>query len=948
MSASKKNRKEIRREAKELIAADKQHEKEAREKRRAENMDKSFGVKWAAYWQAVADNRLIRKQRQEKIKELQGAEKKNQKRLVKAYNRIRYRPRRWLIFAAVVLLIAVGLNIAATISYQAHAVGTPEVEAAKDISRLKAQEVVGEGIVLLKNEGNLLPLENKRVNIFGSSSIKPAYGGGASGAVNAKYAVDFYDSLSYAGIEYNQDLYNIYGNFVQTGRVNPKEYEKPARPGVFDTLLPNLLIMFESQPDELDVAQIPENVLQESKDFSDTALVYISRRGIESIVSGYTDIHPDQLKLTDPEKAMLETATQNYENVIVILNTGNAMELAWVDDPMYGNKIKSVLWIGMVGEVGLKAVADVMVGNINPSGRLVETYVKDVLNTTPAASNFGNYVYVDSQGVDTGRRYVNYDEGIYVGYRYFETRFGDDEAQYDSLVQYPFGYGLSYTTFEQKITNVPAVDADGNITVIVEVKNTGRLAGKEVVQLYYTPPYTVGGIEKASKNLVAFAKTEVLSPGAAETVRLQFNIAELASYDSRAAVQAWVVEDGTYMLTLGKNVHEAWETFSLDVSGIEKEDIAANAKIKNLFGEAEQGLDLMTRADFEGTYPEIQAQGTTALIPDELLVEYDYAAPADFDKEAVKSGQQYQKTIMLEDLRGKDYADPLWQAYIEQFTVEEMINFVADMGYKVNAIERLGIPALKITDGPAQFKDMFGTMATLAFPSENLLASTWNLELAQQMASSMAGEAVTQGISIWYAPAVNMHRSALGARNFEYFSEDPLIAGKMGAAFIQGARDKGLVLTLKHFALNDQESNRATYGLYTWATEQAMREIYLKAFEISVKEGHPYGVMTALNRVGPEWSSANKALVTDLLRNEWGFVGFVTSDATTSATGGYASIIEALIAGTDGTLSMFNTGGTIKALEEAYEKEPAYTTSLMQDAMHNICYMILQINVVIK
>jgi beta-glucosidase len=241
---------------------------------------------------------------------------------------------------------------------------------------------------------------------------------------------------------------------------------------------------------------------------------------------------------------------------------------------------------------------------------------------------------------------------------------------------------------------------------------------------------------------------------------------------------------------------------------------------------------------------------------------------------------------------------------------------------------------------------MFGTMATLAFPSENLLVSTWNLELAKQMSNSMAREAVTYNINIWYAPAVNIHRSALGARNFEYFSEDPLISGKMGAAFIQGARDQGLVLTVKHFALNEQESNRATYGLYTWASEQAMREIYLKGFEISIKEGQPYGVMTALNRVGSNWSSASKALVTDLLREEWGYLGFVTSDATTSATGGYASVIDSLMAGNDGTLSMFNTGSTIKTLKEGYEKEPDYTTYLMQQAMHNIGYMILQTGVV--
>ena len=944
MSEIKKNRKDIRIEAKKLIAADKQREREARTKRKVENQGKPLTVKWKSFRQEIIENRLVRRKRKEKIKELDGSEKKNQKKLVKAYNRIRFRPRRWLIFAGVIFIIIVGFNIAAAISYETNAIGTPDVEEAKDISRIKAQEVVGEGIVLLKNEGNLLPLGNKKVNVFGSSSIKPGYGGGASGAVNANYAIDFYEALTYAGIEYNESLYDLYGNFVETGKVNLREYEKPARPGVFDVLLPNLLIMFASQPDEMDVAQIPANVLQESENFSDTAVVFISRRGIESIVGGYADILPDSLNLSDLEKAMLETATQNHENVIVILNTGNAMELSWVDDPIYNGKIKSVLWIGMVGEVGFNAVADVMVGNINPSGRLVETYVKDVLNTTPAAGNTGNYVYVDNQGVDTGRRYVNYDEGIYVGYRYFETRFGEDETRYDSIVQYPFGYGLSYTTFEQKITNAPAMDEDGNISVIVEVKNTGSVAGKEVVQLYFTPPYSVGGIEKARKNLVAFTKTDFLSPGSTETVTLQFHISEMASYDSREDVQAWVVEDGTYTITLGKNAHDAWAEVNLEVSGISKDDIAANAKIKNLFSDSEQGLDLMTRADFEGTYPEIRVQGTTMRIPDELLQEQEFTTPAGFDREAVKSGQQYEKTIMFAELQGKSYDDPIWQQYVEQFTAEEMIDFVADMGYKVNPVERLGIPALQVTDGPAQFKDMFGTMATLAFPSENLLASTWNVELAQQMANAMAGEAVTYGIDIWYAPAVNIHRSALGARNFEYFSEDPLISGKMGAAFIRGARDKGLVLTVKHFALNEQESNRATYGVYTWATEQAMREIYLKAFEISIKEGNPYGVMTSLNRVGPDWSSANKALVTDLLRNEWEFMGFVTSDATTSATGGYTSIINTLMAGNDGTLSMFNTGGTIKSLKEAYEKEPEYTTYLMQQAMHNIGYMILQTN----
>ncbi len=672
--------------------------------------------------------------------------------------------------------------------------------------------------------------------------------------------------------------------------------------------------------------------------------MFISRPGEEAIAGGYNDIFPSKLNLNDPEKAMLLTATQNYENVVIILNTSNAMELGWVDDPIYQNKIKSVLWIGMPGEVGLKAVADVLAGKINPSGRLVETYVKDVLHTTPAASNTGNYLYVDSLGKDTGRRFVNYDEGIYVGYRYFETRFGGDEAQYESIVKYPFGYGLSYTTFDQKITNTPAIDAKGNIQVVVQVKNTGKVAGKEVVQLYYTPPYTSGGIEKSSKNLVAFAKTGLLAPNESETETLQFHVSDMASYDSRTDMQAWVVEDGTYTITLGKNAHAAWASVNLAVSGVKKSDIPANANIKNLFTEVGQGLHLMTRADFAGTYPPLQPQGTTAVIPAKLLVPQQYRTPAGFDKASVKSDQQYQKTILLKDLQGKSYDDPLWQQYIEQFTPQEMIQEIGDMGYKVDGVARLGVPALKVTDGPAQLKAMFGTMATLAYPSENLVASAWNLDLTKQMANDMAAEAVANGIDIWYAPAVNMHRSALGARDFEYFSEDPFISGKMGAAFIQGAQEKGLVVTLKHFALYEQESNRATYGVYTWASEQAMREIYLKAFEVAIKEGHPYGIMTSLNRVGPNWASASKALVTDLLRNEWGFQGFVTTDATLSATGGYAKPIDALQAGDDGILSLLDAGPTMNALKDGYTVAPEYTTYLMQQAMHNICFMILHTN----
>ena len=604
--------------------------------------------------------------------------------------------------------------------------------------------------------------------------------------------------------------------------------------------------------------------------------------------------------------------------MIVLFNTGNVMQMDWLEQY---DHIRAAAMVWIPGEFGFTAVAQMLSGKVNPSGRLADTVAYD-----PAAHAsspcFGSFSYQD----DSGKHYVEYREGIYVGYRYFET-FAPEK------VQFPFGYGLSYTTFAQ--TLLDSDTAGDDVALTVQVTNTGERAGKETVQVYYSAPYTPGGLEKSAVCLGGFAKTGLLAPGESETVTVSFPKADMASYDSKQA-QGWVLEAGNYDIRLSQNAAQALQTVTVNVpeTVVIQQDSVTGAEIQNRFDTAYSGFPVLSRADAAGTFPTAEPVATNEAVKnaDQL------PAPAT-EGTAPKTGARYEKTITLQDVAADE---SLLDAFLDQLTVREMALLVSDGGYGTAGIERLGIPATMDNDGPSSVKGRNGLLYTdsgVAYPCETAIACTWNTALAEAVGVAVGMESADIGTDIWYAPAVNLHRNPRGGRNFEYFSEDPLLSGKLAAAMINGCSSEGLVVTIKHFALNDQESHRN--GVFTWADEQTMRELYLKAFEIAIKESDCAGVMSAYNRIGPDWCGGSKALLIDLLRTEWGFDGFVVSDFTSNVLGsGYMSPVLGVYNGNDTILTgirLVFLPSHLIAVQNAYRRDPVGFGTALRARCKELC-----------
>lgn len=769
-----------------------------------------------------------------------------------------------------------------------------------------AVDIEREGIVLLKNDGKALPLKNEKLNIFGVGSAFPYIGGTGSGCTTSDNPVYFYDALDAAGVEYNKELRKLY-------EANGGSSDLPY---VDHTIINNLinLALLKNTIDEMDPRKLTAKIMKNAVNYSDTALIVIGRTGTEG-----GDMGADTLILSKNERAMVEKVCTAFKKVIVIFNTGNVMEMGWLEE---FDSIKAALAVWIPGEFGFEAVADVLTGKVNPSGRLVDT-IPYKISDCPANENFGSYTFSDSRD-----NYVEYQEGIYVGYRYFETMAKDK-------VQFPFGYGLSYTSFSQRIVSRSA--GRDKISLSVKVINTGKTAGKEVVQVYYSAPYKKGGIEKSAVVLGAFAKTKLLKPGKSETVNISFATRDMASYDYKDR-QAYVLEKGDYKIILGKNAREKFDSFTYTAGKdvVYKKDAVTGTPIKNLFDFAYNGFTVLSRSDPKGTYP--------ASRPIEIG---DAIKNADKLPEPVKGGKapansvKYDKTITLRDV----YNDPsLWDKFLDQFTVDEMCNLVACGGYQTAGIDRLGVPHTMDDDGPISVKGRNGTVFSdsgTAYPCEVCIACTFNTSLAEKMGECAAIEAEDMGTDVWYAPGVNIHRSPRGGRNYEYYSEDPLVSGKMAAAVIRGCNKIGLVTTIKHFAMNDQETHRS--GITTWADEQTMREIYLRAFEIAVKESDCRGVMVAHNRIGPYWCGGSTALMKNLLRKEWGFDGFAVSDYTVNLFfSGYESSAVAVYNGTDLMLNglwELEKPSALITLKSAYRRDPAGFGRALRESTKNLCKM---------
>lgn len=745
------------------------------------------------------------------------------------------------------------------------------------------EDIADEGIVLLDNDGTLPMAKNSKLNVFGWASTNPCYGGTGSGALSDAYpTVTLLEGLTNAGFELNTELSDFYTSY---------RADRPVV-GMFsqDWTLP-----------EPEAAQYTDEMMNNAKAFSDTAMVVITRVGGEGAdlptdVSqvtydaghSYNDFEPGNhyLQLSKTEKDMIDLVCKNFDKVVVVYNGANAMELGWVKDY---SQIKSVIWCAGTGQSGFNALGSILCGDVNPSGRTIDTFVYD-LTQTPTANNFGNFNYTNmdefkanSFGADTIPAFVNYVEGIYVGYKFYETAAAEGLIDYDKTVVYPFGRGLSYTTFTQTLNSV--TEADGTITVDVTVTNTGSASGKEVVEVYYNPPYTNGGIEKASANLIGFAKTSELAPGASENVTVTFKAEDMASYDTYGK-GCYVLEKGDYVISINADSHTVLDSKVYNVAS----DIVYDASNKresdvevadNKFDFAEGNVTYLSRADGFANYAEATAAPADFELPAQAKATFYNNSnwnPEDFnnaDDVAPTTGAK--NGLKLKDMVGVDYNDAQWDAFLDQLTVSDMDSLIALGGYQSAAVSSIGKVQAIDCDGPASINNNFTKQGSIGFPSAVMIAATWNTDLAHDFGTSIGKMADDMNVSGWYAPAMNIHRSAFAGRNFEYYSEDGVLSGAMAANAIMGSQEQGVYAFMKHFALNDQETNR-TSMLCTWSTEQAIREIYLKPFEKCVKDADCHAVMSAFNYIGTTYAGSCPELLIDVLRGEWGFVGMVLTD----------------------------------------------------------------------
>ncbi|WP_294552879.1 glycoside hydrolase family 3 N-terminal domain-containing protein [uncultured Pseudoflavonifractor sp.] len=851
---------------------------------------------------------------------------------------------------------------------------TQDVQAAADAL---VEEIESEGIVLLKNNGALPLVAPAKVTLLGRDAADPVYGGSGSGSVDLSTVIDLRTGLEQAGYEINDTVYSILSGYASykeemTALGANRVYDHPK--GVITMDDPATSTYYIG---EMPVENYTADAISSFSAYGDAAIVVIGRGGGEGgdltrDMEGWDDNYTagqHQLELNQDEKDMLALAEEHFDRVIVLINASTPMELGMLEDD---ENVDAILWVGSPGQTGFNAVGDVLSGAVNPSGRTVDIYPAD-FTQDPTFVNFGHYQYENlsasnASGVGT---FVQYEEGIYVGYRYYETAAVEGFIDYDEAVVYPFGYGLSYTTFDWAISNQELGGVDGNITVEVTVTNTGAVAGKDVVELYYSAPYYADrGIEKPSVVLGAFAKTGIIEPGQSETVTLTLAVEDMASYDYKTE-KAYVLDEGEYLITLqtdSHNVKEGCEPISYTVSGKQvysggNHRASDHAAVTNQFDDVSamftdtptEGYALnMSRADFAGTFPTAPT-GADMTASDAVIEGYQvYKAAGHEDPEAEEPATGADNGLSLIDLRGLPYDDPSWDLLLDQLEEKDMVKLVLNGMYATVEMSSIGKPATEDYDGPAGINSYMTSLSCTSYPSEVVIASTWNADLAYRMGVMVGNEAIDNGVTGWYAPAMNIHRSPFGGRNFEYYSEDPFLSGVMGAATVSGASSKGVYCTVKHFAVNDQETNRVNNGVSSWVNEQAMREIYLRPFEYTVKNARQTvnyisdelgtmsqqemagctAVMSSYNRLGATWAGGSEALMQTVLRDEWGFEGLAITDFDLYE---YMYPDQAIAAGTDLILST----DAMKSLEDT--SSPTALNNLRKSC-HNILYAVAHSN----
>ena len=776
-------------------------------------------------------------------------------------------------------------------------------------------EITADGVVLAKDEDGILPVASgSKLNVFGWASTNPCYGGTGSGALNTAYPVtDLLTGLHDAGIETNEELSKFYTDY------------KADRPSV------GMVAQDWTLP-EPNVSLYTDEMMENAKAFSDTAMVVITRVGGEgadlptdmaSVVDGswirrvaqaygsergtayYNGTYDDSLnegndwdkgdhflQLSNREEDLLDLVTANFDNVILVYNGANAFQMDFLKDYP---QIKGVLLCPGTGQSGFEGFGKVVSGEVNPSGRTVDTYVSNLKNA-PWWNNFGDFKYTNTEELNsdssffdpegTTPSFVNYVEGIYVGYKFYETAADEGLINYDDEVVFPFGYGLSYTSFTKEMSGITNDGTSLNFTVTVT--NTGSVAGKDVVEIYSDPPYTNGGIEKSSANLLDFAKTNELAPGESQTIEFSIPVEDLASYDYQTN-GCYVLEAGDYVISANDDSHNVADSQTYTVAS----DIVYNESNKrgsdavaatNEFDFAEGEITYLSRADGFANYAEATAAPATYEMTDEQKAAFDNAHTYteagyqnDDDANAADITTGAKNGLKLVDLRGVDYNDAKWDQLLDQMTIDEMQQTIGFGGYQTAAVSSIEKVRTNDCDGPASINNNFTGVGSVGFPAATLIGMTWDKELAYAFGDSIGEMADEMDTSGWYGPAMNIHRTAFSGRNFEYYSEDGVLSGRMASNAIMGAQEHGVYAYMKHFALNDQEGNRTSMAA-TWSNEQAIREIYLKPFEISVKDADCHAVMSSFNYIGTRWAGGCKELLKNVLRGEWGFVGFVETD----------------------------------------------------------------------
>lgn len=806
-----------------------------------------------------------------------------------------------------------------------------------------AKDVQSEAVTLLKNDDSNLPLSGKKVNVFGWGSTNPVYGGTGSGSMSKQYkTVSLLDGMKQAGLKTNTELSKLYTDYRK---------DRP-EVGMFaqDWTLP-----------EVPAKQYSDKLVSDAKDFSDEAVVVLTRVGGEGAdlptdmkakgityknnSKDYDDFQKGEsfLQLSKTERDMIDLVTSNFKKVTLVYNGANTFQFDFLNDYP---QIQSVVWCPPAGQTGFSALGEVLAGETNPSGKTSDTFLKN-LTKSVSYNNFGKFEYTNM--ADKAAKYkgftgddvtaipgfVNYSEGIYVGYKFYETASDEGLINYDDTVAFPFGYGLSYTSFDQKLDSVKY--KGGKVTVTATVTNTGDKAGKDVVEVYYNPPYTDGGIEKASKNLAGFEKTKELQPGESQKVTVKFDDDDMASYDYKGA-KAYVLEKGDYDISIQSDSHHVIDHKAITVKDTVTYDSDSNTHngdktvATNQFDDVAGDVTYLSRADHFANYKEATAAPTNFKMSDkakETFYNNSNYDPKKFDKDSDKMPTTGAKNgLKLSDMYGKDYDDADWDKLLDQLTFDDMDNLIANGGYGTQALKSVGKIQLTDADGPASLNNNFTGVGSIGFPASTAFACTWNKDLAKQFGEMIGDMAHDMHVAGWYAPAMNIHRNAFSGRTFEYFSEDSLLSGVMASSEISGAKSKGVYSFMKHFALNDQETKR-TEMLCTWTNEQAMREIYLKPFEMSVKEGGAQAVMSSFNYIGNTYAGADSALLQTVLRGEWGFKGFVLTDYFGGY--GYQNADQEVRAGNDSMLA------TTKIANHITDKS-ATSVKAMRQAAHNILY----------